>query len=125
MRKIFLLFVLTFMPAFVFGQSECDAAQNFNLKPNLQNLTSYDESDAVVRSDISSLSLRKGPSKNYPVLMTIPPGVHVTVISRGADFPEQGYKDYDEKFVECVYRGVRGFVHSGYIKILGHIRSEA
>ena len=73
----------------------------------------------MVDYDIDFLALRSGPSRNYPELLRIPPGARVRIaLGTGSDYIREGYRDYDVNFRSVIYRGVRGFAHSGYIDVI-------
>ncbi len=120
MKKIFVAATLTALMVFLGGQS--GFAQNIN---QFVPLTTYDEFAAVVRSDIDFLALRSGPSVNYSEILRIPPGARITVVRSGAEWREEGWKDYDDNFVSVIYNGYKGYSHRGYITILQYIRGRA
>ena len=75
--------------------------------------------EGIVDYDIDFLALRSGPSVNYSLITRIPPGARVEITTMmGANWREQGYRDYNDDFRPVTYRGLRGYAHRGYITII-------
>lgn len=87
----------------------------FNVAP----MTTGTIAEGIVDPDIDFLALRSGPSVNYSLILRIPPGARVKIALRtGADYREQGYRDYNDKFRPVTYNGVNGYAHRDYIRII-------
>ena len=118
MKKIFAAAVLVFALTFGNQASAATQAVTFEGRYDFAEMTTGEVHEAFVDRDVDFLALRTGPSTRYPMITRIPPGARVTVWTRlGADFPERGYRDYNNNFIDVEYNGMRGFSHKGYITI--------
>ena len=86
---------------------------------NVVEMTTGTIAEGIVDPDVDFLALRSGPSTNYSLILRIPPGARVKIALRmGADYREQGYRDYNDKFCPVTYNGVNGYAHRDYIRII-------